>query len=143
MCDYSFQFTDFETRQIVPLTPDNTYISISRLDHNGFGYEGVVPGDTCIQVVVSEDACINHGRLTFSVATYSDAFHGTEEVTNLESNGMSSSDITRRTGITMFFGGDAIKFKIIDTAGFISWKPDFTAITLENPKAPVKSCSLQ
>lgn len=142
-CDVTFKFFYSNTEEPVDLDPGTTYFSITMLDNDAGGYEGVVPGDTCTKVFVADDAFISNGTLQSSVANYSNAFWGTNVVRDLQASGMPQDEIERRTGITMFFEGDHISAKLIDTVGCVYWQALFTPIFNQTPDNPLKSYSIQ
>lgn len=135
----TLKFFSTETKEYVQLHSDSAYISVSDLDNDCGGYEGVQPGNNCVKVICANDAFINHGTLRSDDGTYEDAFWGT---LNLSENGSifsDSNDRARRTGVTMFFEGDAITYRIIDTVGMIWFGMRFSPLFIEQPDNPYKS----
>lgn len=128
-----------DTNEFVNLDPTCTYMSISELDQDSGGYEGVVPGDNCSKVYIAKDAYIKTGTLKSTDGTYLNAYYSTVVVSDLRNKGMAEYDIDRRTGITMLFGGNSIKVRIIDTVGNIWYEPWFSPLFIEQPNPPTKN----
>lgn len=141
-CTVTFRFFDTDSHEIIELDPSSAFFSITMLDNDAGGYEGVVPGKNCANVYIADDAYISCGTLKSSVTTYENAFWGTNVVRNLQNAGMSQTEIKRRTGITMFFGGKNISVRLIDTVGCVYWQALFDPIFNTAPNSPLKQYTL-
>lgn len=136
----SLRFFNEKTGETIKLSPDSAYLSIAWLDNDMGGYEGVVPGQNCTTVMCAENAYIRHGTLRSDDGVYKNAFWGTLNTSGPEYPSAVKDDIdgARRTGITMFFEGDAINYYIIDTVGMVWWTMNFSPLFIEQPNSPIK-----